>query len=117
MANSVDAYIAGFPPDVQQQIEALRTTIRAAAPEAIERISYSIIGFFIGTQHLVYLGGWKRHLALYPVPRGTAAFEREAALYRDAKSTLRFPLDAPMPLGFVTRLVKTRLKELRTTAE
>ena len=75
MADHVAAYIASFPPEAQKQLEALRATIRAAAPAATERISYSIIGFFIGAQHVVYLGGWKHHISLYPIPKGTAAFE------------------------------------------
>jgi uncharacterized protein YdhG (YjbR/CyaY superfamily) len=116
MANAVDAYIASFPSGVSEILQRLRETILAAAPDATERISYGIIGFFVGKDHLAYLGGWKTHIALYPIPPGSVAFEKQAAIYRDAKSTLRFPLAKPMPTTFIMQLVKARLRQLQSAA-
>jgi uncharacterized protein YdhG (YjbR/CyaY superfamily) len=62
--------------------------------------------------YVVYLGGWKKHIALYPIPKGSAAFEKAVAPYRDEKATLRFPLDRPIPHALVARVVRARLKEL-----
>src|SRR5215210_6529041 len=105
---SIDDYIAGFPPDIQALLETVRATIHAAAPEAEERISYQLPAF---AQHgnLVHFAAWKTHLALYPAPTGVAAFAEEIARYGRGKGSLHFPLDEPLPLDLIRRLVQFRL--------
>ncbi|MDB5542344.1 MAG: hypothetical protein JWQ89_4071 [Devosia sp.] len=112
MPETMDTYIAGFPPEVQALLEQLRHTIRAAAPEASETISYGIATFKQAGTYVIYFAGWKKHLSVYPIPRGDPALEADLAPYREAKGTLRFPLDRPVPLDLVRRVVAARLAEI-----
>jgi uncharacterized protein YdhG (YjbR/CyaY superfamily) len=98
---SVDAYIESFPADVQPRLEAVRTAIREALPEARETISYDIPTFTLNDRYAVYFAGWKQHISLYPVPSGDEEFERRLAPFRAGRGTLKFPLDEPIPLDLV----------------
>jgi uncharacterized protein YdhG (YjbR/CyaY superfamily) len=109
---SVDAYIAGFPPDVQERLQALRATIRAAAPGATESISYGIPTFRQGKAVVMHMAGWKHHLAVYPALSGDEALQRELAPYRQSKGSLHFPHDQPLPLDLIQRAVRARLAEI-----
>jgi uncharacterized protein YdhG (YjbR/CyaY superfamily) len=106
---NVDDYIASFPPDVQAVLQAVRTTMHEAAPDAGERISYGIPTLTIDGSYLVYFAGWKRHISVYPIPAGDKALERDLAPYRAAKGTLRFPLGEPIPHPLIERVVKALL--------
>jgi uncharacterized protein YdhG (YjbR/CyaY superfamily) len=105
---TVDEYLASFPPDVQSILKKARRAIRKAAPGVKEVISYQIISFKVNGKSLVYLGGWKHHLGLYPVPVFDKEFEEQISQYRAAKDTLRFPLRKPIPYDLIERVV-TRL--------
>lgn len=107
---NIDAYIAGFPDDMQSILKKIRLTIRKAAPEAEEKISYQIPSF---TLHggLIYFAAFKKHIGLYPAPRGAEKFKKELAAYEGGKGTVRFPLDKPIPYGLITRIVKFRANE------
>ncbi|HUK14049.1 MAG TPA: DUF1801 domain-containing protein [Thermoanaerobaculaceae bacterium] len=109
-AENVDAYIAGFAPQVRRVLERVRRTIRAAAPGAEEVISYGIPAYRL-QGILVYFGAFERHIGLYPPIRGDAAIERAVAPYAGEKGNLRFPLDRPIPYGLVTRIVKLRVRQ------
>jgi uncharacterized protein YdhG (YjbR/CyaY superfamily) len=108
---SIDEYIATFPPDVQTVLEELRATIRAAAPDATETISYNIPTFTLNGTSLIYFAGWKKHISLYPIPLGNEAFNKVIAEYADGKGTLKFPLDKPIPLKLIGRIVKYRIAD------
>jgi uncharacterized protein YdhG (YjbR/CyaY superfamily) len=105
---SVDEYIAGFPPDVRKVLEALRRTIRKAAPQAEERISYRMPAF---ADHgiLVWFAAHRSHVGFYPTASGIRAFRRELAKYEVSKGTVRFPLDKPLPLALIARIVRFRV--------
>jgi uncharacterized protein YdhG (YjbR/CyaY superfamily) len=107
---TVDAYIAGFAKDVQVKLQAVRRTIRKAAPEAEEVISYQIAGYRLDGM-LIFFAGYKDHVGIYPIPAGTKAFQRRVAPYRSGRSTVRFPLDKPIPLDLVKEMVRYRMKE------
>lgn len=109
---SIDAYIATFPPDVQERLQALRTAIRSAAPDTTESISYGMPTFELKKAVVIYFAGWKKHLAVYPALAGDEALQRELAPYRESKGTLHFPLDQPLPLDLIQRAVKARLAEI-----
>jgi uncharacterized protein YdhG (YjbR/CyaY superfamily) len=110
---SIDAYITQFPPETQEVLAELRALIRATAPDTTERISYGIPTFDLNGRYLVYLAGWKHHVALYPVtPAMEQAFEDELAPYRTSKGTLRFPLGQPMPTHLIRRIVEVRVREV-----
>lgn len=112
---TVDEYIASFPPDMQAVLDTVRAAIRAAAPGTEERISYGIPTFTLDGRYVVYFSAWKQHVAVYPMPRGDAALDRDLAPHRAGKGTLRFPLDRPIPLELIGR-VAARLLEQRRAA-
>ena len=105
-------YTSQFPDEVQAILETLRATIRRAAPDAQEVISYQMPAF---KQHgiLVYFAAWKQHIGLYPPIHGGEALEKAVARYAGPKGNLQFPLDEPMPLKLIERIVKMRVKENR----
>ena len=107
----IDAYIAGFPNNVQELLEKVRMTIKKAAPDAEETISYQIPTFTLKGKYLIYFAGFKKHIGLYPAPRGVEKFKKELSGYEGGKGTVRFPLDKPIPFGLIARIVKFRVKE------
>jgi uncharacterized protein YdhG (YjbR/CyaY superfamily) len=109
-AKNVDEYIEGFPPEVASKLKQLRKTIRATAPKAEELISYGIAGYKYHGM-LIYFAGFKNHVSVYPAPRGADAFKKELAAYKGGKGTVQFPLDKPIPLYMVKRIIKFRLAE------
>ena len=107
---SIDEYIAGFTPAVRRILEKIRETIAAAAPDARERISYSMPAF---DQHgiLVYFAAFKAHIGLFPPVSGDPRLEKSIAPYAGAKGNLRFPLSEPIPYDLIRRIVTLRLKQ------
>jgi uncharacterized protein YdhG (YjbR/CyaY superfamily) len=112
----IDGYISQFPGDVQAILEKVRATIRHAAPEAQETISYQMPAF---KQHrmLVYFAAWKHHIGLYPPVSGDKALEKAVARYAGPKRNLQFPLDEPIPYDLIERIVKLRVKQDTAKAE
>jgi uncharacterized protein YdhG (YjbR/CyaY superfamily) len=106
----IDEYIARFPADVRAILEKVRTTIRTAAPEAKETISYQMPAF---KQHgiLVYFAAWKNHIGLYPPVSGDKAIEKAVARYAGPKGNLQFPLDEPIRYDLIERIVRLRVKQ------
>lgn len=107
---TIDEYIAGYPPDVQQILQQIRATIRKAAPDAEEAIKYQIPTFVLNG-NLVHFGAFKKHVGFYPTPSGIEAFKMELSRYEGAKGSVQFPLDKPMPLTLISKIVKFRVKE------
>ncbi|MEZ4657833.1 MAG: DUF1801 domain-containing protein [Caldilineaceae bacterium] len=107
---TIDEYIAGFPSEIQQILEQIRHTIRQAAPDAKEVISYRMPAF---AQHgvLVFFAAFKAHIGLYPPVTGDEELIKEAALYAGPKGNLRFPLDQPIPYDLISRIVRFRVVE------
>lgn len=110
---SIDEYIGTFPEDLQKILEELRGTIKSAAPEAEETISYNIPTFKMNGRYLIYFAGWKNHISLYPIPVGSEAFNKQIAKYAEGKGTLKFPIDKPLPLKLITKIVKLKVAENR----
>ena len=109
--NSIDEYISTFPKDVQKILQELRETIKAAAPDAGETISYGIPTFTLNGKYLIYFAGWKNHISIYPIPTGTEAFSKQVSKYVEGKGTLKFPIDKPLPMSLITKIVKLRVAE------
>ncbi|MBP7831838.1 MAG: DUF1801 domain-containing protein [Candidatus Pacebacteria bacterium] len=103
-------YIASFPKDIQPLLKIIRATIKKAAPKATEKISYGIPTFELNG-NLVHFGGFKTHIGFFPGPAGISAFEKDLAKYKTSKGTIQFPLDKPLPLGLITKIVKFRVKQ------
>jgi len=114
---SMDEYIGTFPKDVQKILEEVRRTIKAAAPDAQEKISYQIAAFELHGKNLVHFAGWKHHISMYPIPSGSDAFNKEVSKYAAGKGTLQFPLDKPLPLKLITQIVKLRIADDLAKAE
>ncbi len=108
--NDIDKYISGFPEEVQIILEEIRTTIRLAAPDAVETIKYAMPTFVLNG-NLVHFAAFKNHIGFYPVPSGIEAFKKELSVYKGAKGSVQFPLDMPIPLGLISRIVKFRVNE------
>jgi len=107
---TIDEYISGFPVDVQVVLEQVRKTIRKAAPEAEETISYAMPAFrFHGM--LVYFAAFKNHIGFYTLPSGNEAFQKEISAYITGRGSIQFPLDKPIPLRLISKIVKFRVKE------
>ncbi len=113
-AQTIDAYIRRFPEDVQERLESVRRAIREAAPMADEAIAYQIPTFKLNG-NLVHFAAFKRHIGFYPTPSGMAAFEKELARYKSSKGTVQFPMDQPIPLALIKRIVAYRVKESNST--
>ena len=113
---SIDEYIQAFPPEIQSILQSIRTTIRKAAPEAEEIISYRMPAF---RQNgiLVYFAAFKKHIGLFPPVSGDAAIEKAIAPYAGPKGNLQFPLDQPIPYKLIERIVKLRLKQNQAKSE
>jgi uncharacterized protein YdhG (YjbR/CyaY superfamily) len=108
--STIDEYIAAFPEDVQKVLQEVRSTIKAAAPEAEEKISYQMPAFTY-KGNLVYFAAFKNHIGFYPIPSGIEEFKEDLAVYKQGKGSVQFPYDRPMPLDLITRIVKFRVRE------
>jgi uncharacterized protein YdhG (YjbR/CyaY superfamily) len=108
---TIDAYIALCEPKAQSILHRIRQTVRDAAPEAEELISYRMPAFRHGGM-LVYFAAFKNHIGLFPPVRGDARLEAAVARYAGEKGNLRFPLDQPVPFALIKRIVKLRVRQL-----
>jgi uncharacterized protein YdhG (YjbR/CyaY superfamily) len=107
---SIDEYIAGFPPEVQEILEKIRATIREAAPEAEETIKYRMPTFTLNG-NLVHFAAFKKHIGFYPVPTGIEKFKKELSVYEGGKGSVQFPLDEPIPYDLINSIVRFRTEE------
>jgi uncharacterized protein YdhG (YjbR/CyaY superfamily) len=107
-SENVDGYISGFPEDVQKIMNEIRAAIHEAAPGATEKISYQMPGFVLKGKTLVWFGGHTHHIGFYPTGEGIAAFQDELGGYKTSKGAIQFPLDQPMPLDLIRKIVKYR---------
>ena len=109
--STVDEYIAQFPEDIRKILEAIRSVIKESAPDAEEKISYQMPGYYMNGG-LVWFGAYKKHIGFYPLTSSEdEAFNRELAAYRGTKGSLHFPLDQPMPFDLIRKIVRLRLAE------
>jgi|WetSurMetagenome_2_1015567.scaffolds.fasta_scaffold418730_2 uncharacterized protein YdhG (YjbR/CyaY superfamily) len=108
---SMDEYIAVFPDDMQKILREVRSTIKSAAPEAEEKISYGMPTFKLNGTYLIYFAGWKNHISVYPIPAGSDEFNKKIAPYIAGKGTLKFPLDKPLPLDLVAEMVQIQITD------
>ena len=107
--SSIDEYIATFPADTQKLLEQVRSTIKASAPRAEEKISYGIPTFTLNGRKLIYFAGWKNHISIYPIPTGDDAFHQKISPYIAGKGTLKFPIAEPIPFKLIRQMVKLRM--------
>lgn len=107
---NIEDYINSFPQDKIELLQQIRATIRQAAPEAIESISYGMPAYKLNGKALVYFAGFKNHIGFYATPQGHQAFAKELSKYKQGKGSVQFPLTAPMPLTLIAKIVKYKAK-------
>lgn len=114
---NVDQYIADFPEETQILLQQIRSIIKKIVPEATETISYKIPAYFYHGV-LFYFAGFKNHVSLYPAPRSEALFEKELQAYKGGKGTIQFPLNKPLPMELIERLLvfKKQKNEKKTNS-
>jgi uncharacterized protein YdhG (YjbR/CyaY superfamily) len=108
--NDIDEYVAAFSSDIKERLEAIRTTIKKAAPLAEERISYQIPTFALHG-NLVHFAAFTKHIGFYPGAAGVKAFTKELAAFETGKGSVQLPLDKPIPHALLTRIVKFRVQQ------
>jgi len=109
--SDVDEYIASFPKEVQQLLKDIRSKIKTVVPEAEEIISYGMPAYKYMGIPLVYFAGYEKHIGFYATPTGHHAFKKELSKYKQGKGSVQFPVDKPMPLSLISKIVKFRMKE------
>lgn len=114
-SQSIDEYISTAPEEAQEKLNELRNLIRRVAPEAQEKISYQMPTFYL-KGNLVHFAAHARHIGFYPTPSGITEFNGELAGYKHAKGSVQFPLDEPLPLDLIERIVRFRVEENRAKA-
>ena len=107
---TIEEYIDTFPEDVRTILDELRQTIKEAAPEAEETINYQMPTFALHG-NLVHFAAFKNHIGFYPTPSGIEAFKKELSPYKGAKGSVQFPIDQPLPLPLIRKIVEYRVKE------
>lgn len=107
---SIDEYIASFPKDTQKKLTELRVLIKQVAPDAQERISYQMPTFYLNG-NLVHFAAYSKHIGFYPAASGISKFKSELSKYKNAKGSVQFPLDGPLPLELIRTIVKFRVEE------
>lgn len=108
---TIEAYLATIPAGALEAVNKIRQIIRKAAPKAEEGLSYGIGGFKQNGKYFIYYSGYKKHTSIYPAPRGHEDFEAALSLYKGGKGTVQFPLDQPLPVELIKRIVLFRLRE------
>ena len=109
--NSVDAYINTFSAETQEQLNCIRKIILDNAPDAIESLSYGMPAYKTHQNPLVYFAGYANHIGFYATPTGHEAFAEELKHFKQGKGSIQFPLNAPLPIDLITRIVKFRVEE------
>lgn len=107
---TVDEYIALYPKEAQQKLEQMRATVKKVAPKAEESINYGIPTFKLNG-NLVHFAAYKHHIGFYPAPSGIITFKKELATYKNSKGAVQFPIDQPLPVALIKKIVKFRIKE------
>ena len=108
---NIDDYISAFSVETQKYLNEMRELIRKLAPDSVESISYAIPTFSLNGKYLVYFAGFKNHIGLYPTPVGIEAFKEELLNYKKGKGSVQFPLNKPLPIALITKIVKYQIEQ------
>ncbi len=109
-SDTVEQYIAGFPPDVQHILQTIRAIIKEEAPDSTERIAYGMPTYTMD-KNLIHFAGYAKHIGVYPTPTGIEAFKDELSAYKNAKGSVQFPLSLPIPYELIRRITRYRVEE------
>jgi len=114
MTEEVERYLNEFSGNIRQRLDVVRKIIRDAAPEAVESIGYGMPAYKLNGKPLVYFAGFTKHIGLYATPNGHEAFKKEFAPYKQGKGSVQFPLDQPLPVELIRRVVEYRVSQQST---
>lgn len=106
--NTVDEYINGFSGEAKKRLEQLRKLVTTEVPDAQEGIMYGLVGYKLSGKPLVYFGGFEHHTGFYATPNGHEAFKEELSKYKQGKGSVQFPLDQPLPIDLIKRIILFR---------
>lgn len=106
--NEVEIYIKSFPEEVQEKLLEIRKIIFSIDPDAMEKISYGIPGFFLNSKPLVYFAAYKNHIGFYATPNGHEKFAEELSVYKQGKGSVQFPINKEIPFDLIRRIVEFR---------
>ena len=107
---SMNEYIERYPENIQVILQKIRLTVKRAAPDAKEAISYQIPTFKLGG-NLVHFAAFTKHISFFPTSSGIAKFKKELEVYETSKGTVRFPIGKPIPYELISKITKFRVKE------
>jgi uncharacterized protein YdhG (YjbR/CyaY superfamily) len=108
---TIDAFIAQYPPAVQEILHKLRALVKHEAPEAVEALTYGIPTFKLNGKNLIHFSAFATHIGLYPTPSAIVAFKKELAPYKTAKGSVQFPLSSPIPYELIRKITLFRIRE------
>lgn len=108
---NVDEYIQSFPRSTQTLLKQVRKTIKDNAPGAEELIGYGMPAYKLNKKPLVYFAGYDKHIGFYATPNGHEKFAKELSKYKQGKGSVQFPIDEPMPIDLISKIVKYRVSE------
>ena len=109
--STVDDYIKTFPKNTQELLKQLRKIVKQSAPDAIEMISYGMPAYKLNKKPLVYFAGYANHIGFYATPTGHKEFIKELSKYKQGKGSVQFPIEEPLPLDLIEKIVKFRIME------
>ena len=112
-STDVDEYIANFEAHMRSRLQEMRQLVATEAPDAVESKSYGLVGYKLDNQPLVYFGGFKSHVGFYATPNGHEAFAKELSQYKQGKGSVQFPLERPLPVDLIKRVVQYRKAKIR----
>jgi uncharacterized protein YdhG (YjbR/CyaY superfamily) len=108
---SINEYVSTLPENAQKAMKEIIAVIKTMVPDAEEHISYNMPAFKVNGDFFIHFSAWKNHIGMYPIPEGNEAFQKAVLKYKGAKSSMNFPLDKPMPLKLIAKVVKFRIAE------
>ncbi len=109
---TIAEYVTTFSPEVQELLEKIRVTVKNLVPDAEEVISYGIPAYSLNKTTIIYFGAFKQHIGFYALSSGNQAFKEELAAYKVGRGSIQFPLDKPLPLDLIAKIVTFRLQEI-----
>jgi len=108
---NIDVYISSFPEEIQSRLNTIREAVHKAAPNLQEVIKYGMPTFMYKNSNLVFFAAFKKHIGFYGIPKGDKAIDAGLKKYKQGRGSVQFPIDQPIPLQLITRIVKVRVKE------
>lgn len=109
----VDDYLSNFSGKTREKLDVIRKAICTQVPDAVESFSYGLVGYKLHGKPLVYFGGFKNHIGFYATPNGHDAFSEEFSKYKQGKGSVQFPLDTPLPIELIQRVVEYRKNQTK----